>query len=226
MLWLDESGKSIEILALMSLIGPTMGTEVALRHTRWKRPFDLIVVALSFVPVVILSACVAALVAFRLGRPLFFIQERPGLGGLPFRMWKFRTMRNGDGDDATRLEPFGRWLRSTSLDEIPEWWNVVRGDMSWVGPRPLLLEYVPLFDAEQARRMAVRPGITGWAQVNGRNRISWPERLALDAWYVDHMSLKLDLAILARTIVTVLRRDDVTHAGEATMERFRGTHGK
>ena len=196
----------------------------ARRLRGWKRLLDLLLAVLLSVPVLVVGATVALLVAIWLGRPIFYIQERPGLGGRSFRLWKFRTMRDGGGDDAARLGPFGRWLRSTSLDELPEWWNVVRGEMSFVGPRPLLLEYLPLFDSNQARRMTVRPGITGWAQVNGRNRLSWPERLALDTWYVDHASLWLDLTILARTIPTVLRHDNISHPGEATMTRFQGTH--
>ena len=163
------------------------------------------------------------------GAPVLFSQCRPGLHGQPFRLIKFRTMTNAvdvDGNllpDADRLTPFGRWLRSTSLDELPELWNVLRGDMSLVGPRPLLMQYMERYTPEQARRHDVRPGITGWAQVRGRNAISWEEKLALDVWYVDNRSLWLDLRILLETVVKVLRRDGISAAGEATMPEFQGT---
>ena len=195
-----------------------------------KRGGDLLLVLLSapfWVPALLV---VALLVRLRLGRPVLFLQQRPGRHGRPFRLVKFRTMTDAraiDGQllaDGDRLTRFGRWLRATSLDELPEIWNVLAGEMGVVGPRPLLVEYLPLFNSNQARRMTVRPGITGWAQVNGRNRLSWPERLALDTWYVDHASLWLDLTILARTIPTVLRHDNISHPGEATMTRFQGTH--
>jgi len=175
-----------------------------------------------------LVAVVAVLVRVRLGRPILFRQQRQGLLGRPFQLIKFRTMgvtAGPHGDplpDEARLTPFGRWLRSTSLDELPELWNVLRGEMSIVGPRPLLMEYVTLYDAEQARRMDVLPGITGWAQVNGRNDLSWHERLRLDVWYVDHISWGLDLKILVLTVGAVLSRRGVSHPGHSTMERFRG----
>lgn len=165
----------------------------------------------------------------RLGSPVFFRQTRPGLHGQPFEMVKFRTMtdtRGPDGallPDAERLTPFGRFLRSTSLDELPELWNVLKGDMSLVGPRPLLMEYLPLYSPEQARRHAVRPGVTGWAQVNGRNAISWEEKFALDTWYVDHQSLLLDIRILWLTVKKVLVREGISAAGEATMGKFTGS---
>lgn len=171
----------------------------------------------------------AVLVRARLGRPVFFRQERPGMNGRSFRMVKFRTMtdaRTPSGElrsDAERLSPLGRWLRSTSLDELPELWNVLKGDMSLVGPRPLLLEYLPLYSAREARRHEVRPGITGWAQVNGRNAISWGEKLALDVWYVNHQSLWLDLKILWLTVTKVLKTEGISQAGEATMRKFTGT---
>ncbi len=165
----------------------------------------------------------------KLGSPVLFTQVRPGLHGKPFRMVKFRTMtdeRGPDGallPDAQRLTPFGRFLRASSLDELPELWNVLRGEMSLVGPRPLLMEYLPLYTPEQARRHAVRPGITGWAQVNGRNAISWTDKFALDVWYVDHRSLWLDVQILWRTVRKVLVRDGISAAGEATMSKFTGS---
>jgi len=163
------------------------------------------------------------------GAPVFFRQTRPGLGGKPFTIFKFRTMRDAFGPDgrplpdAERLTRLGRFLRATSLDELPQLWNVVRGDMGFVGPRPLLMEYLPRYTAEQARRHEVRPGITGWAQVHGRNAISWEEKLALDVWYVDNRSLGLDLKILALTVSRVLRREGVSARGAATMPEFLGT---
>ncbi len=176
-----------------------------------------------------LMAVIALLVAWRLGRPVLFRQQRPGLHGRPFLMLKFRTMtdaRDAKGEplpDAMRLTPFGRFLRSSSLDELPEIFNVLKGEMSLVGPRPLLMEYLPRYSPEQARRHLVKPGITGWAQVNGRNAISWEERFRLDAWYVDHHNLLLDLRILWRTLVQVIRRDGISAAGHATMPDFTGT---
>ena len=164
----------------------------------------------------------------KLGSPVLFTQVRPGLHGKSFRMVKFRTMtdaRDASGallPDAQRLTPFGRFLRASSLDELPELWNVLRGEMSLVGPRPLLMEYLPLYSPEQARRHEVRPGITGWAQINGRNAISWADKFALDVWYVDHRSLWLDLRILWMTVRKVLVRDGISAAGEATMPRFEG----
>ena len=169
---------------------------------------------------------VAIGVRLALGSPVFFVQERPGLHGQPFRMRKFRTMRSAFGStgrplpDAERLTRFGRFLRATSIDELPELWNVLTGDMSLVGPRPWLMDYLPHYTPEQARRHEVRPGITGWAQVNGRNAASWEERLRLDVWYIDHWSLWLDLRILVRTAWTVIRRDGISAAGHATMPRF------
>ncbi|MEO7825788.1 MAG: sugar transferase, partial [Allosphingosinicella sp.] len=159
-----------------------------------KRPADILLSALGLIVLAPVLAAVAVAVATRLGRPVLFRQVRPGLGGKPFRLVKFRTMLDAvdsEGrplDDSRRLTPFGRLLRASSLDELPELWNVLKGDMSLVGPRPLLMHYLPLYSPEQARRHDVRPGLTGWAQVNGRNALSWPEKLALDTWYVDHRS--------------------------------------
>jgi lipopolysaccharide/colanic/teichoic acid biosynthesis glycosyltransferase len=170
----------------------------------------------------------ALLVRIQLGSPVLFSQVRPGLHGQPFRMIKFRSMtdaRDASGallPDAQRLPPFGRFLRASSLDELPELWNVLKGDMSLVGPRPLLMEYLPLYTAEQARRHDVRPGITGWAQVNGRNAISWDDKFRLDVWYVDHHSLSLDLKIVWMTVRAVFGAKGISHQGEATMPRFRG----
>jgi lipopolysaccharide/colanic/teichoic acid biosynthesis glycosyltransferase len=156
------------------------------------------------------------------GAPVLYRQIRPGLTTKPFRIVKFRTMIEGVGPDSARLTRFGRFLRATSLDELPELWNVLVGDMSLVGPRPLLVRYLDRYSPRQARRHEVRPGITGWAQVNGRNALTWDEKLELDVWYVDNWSLWLDARILARTVWLVLRREGISHAGEATMPEFTG----
>ena len=169
------------------------------------------------------------LIRIKLGSPVFFRQLRPGMNGKPFEMVKFRTMtdeRGADGEllpDAVRLTPFGRFLRASSLDELPELWNVLKGDMSLVGPRPLLMEYLPLYSPEQARRHEVRPGVTGWAQVNGRNALSWEDKFRLDLWYVNNQSLSLDIRILWLTIRKVLVREGISAAGEATMSKFTGS---
>lgn len=193
-----------------------------------KRLFDLVSASLALLLLFPVLLLVAWLVHRRLGSPVLFRQVRPGLHGKPFEMVKFRTMRDAvdtEGNalpDAERLTPFGRFLRSTSLDELPELWNVIKGDMSLVGPRPLLMEYLPLYSAEQARRHEVRPGITGWAQVNGRNAVSWPEKFALDIWYVDNRSLLLDIRILILTIKKVFVREGISAEGQATASRFTG----
>jgi len=193
-----------------------------------KRLFDLL---LSFGLLLVLALPLLllwGLVRYKLGSPVLFRQVRPGLHGRPFMMVKFRTMtdeRGADGEllpDVQRLTSFGRFLRASSLDELPELWNVLRGEMSLVGPRPLLMEYLPLYSPEQARRHEVRPGITGWAQVNGRNALSWEERFKLDIWYVDHRSLWLDLRILWLTVRKVIVREGISAQGEATMPRFTG----
>jgi sugar transferase EpsL len=193
-----------------------------------KRAIDLLLASVMLVLLAPLLLIVALLVRLKLGSPVLFRQQRPGLGGRPFQMLKFRTMCN-DRDrhghllpDALRLTRFGHLLRSTSLDELPELWNVLKGEMSLVGPRPLLMEYLPLYTAEQARRHEVRPGITGWAQVNGRNTISWEEKFKLDVWYVDHRSLCLDTRILWMTVKKVIVRDGINAAGETTMPKFTG----
>ncbi len=193
-----------------------------------KRFFDIAVSGLLLVLLSPLLAFLALLVRRRLGSPVLFRQRRPGKDAKPFEMLKFRTMTDARGPDgalladAERLTAFGRFLRSTSLDELPELWNVLRGDMSLVGPRPLLMEYLPLYSPEQARRHEVRPGITGWAQVNGRNAISWEEKFTLDAWYVDHRSFWLDLKTLWLTVRKVLLRHDISAADDATMPVFTG----
>lgn len=194
-----------------------------------KRLFDLLFTSLALIILVMPMLLLVWVVYRKLGSPVFFQQVRPGLNGLPFNMVKFRTMssqRCSDGyllSDMERLTPFGCWLRSTSLDELPELWNVLKGEMSLVGPRPLLMEYLPLYSPNQARRHELRPGITGWAQVNGRNYISWEERFNLDVWYVDNQSLWLDIKILWLTVKKVLARDGISAAGEATMTKFTGT---
>jgi lipopolysaccharide/colanic/teichoic acid biosynthesis glycosyltransferase len=194
-----------------------------------KRAFDLVLVLCSapiWLPVL---ALVALLVRLRLGSPVLFRQQRPGLHGKPFRMMKFRSMldlRDPSGKplpDADRLPPFGRWLRSSSLDELPELFNVIRGEMSLVGPRPLLMQYLPLYSERQARRHEVRPGLTGWAQINGRNAISWEQKFELDVWYVENRSLWLDIKILARTILNVFARHGISAADNATMPEFTGS---
>ena len=193
-----------------------------------KRLFDLLASAIGLLILAVPLALLAWQVRRKLGSPVLFTQVRPGMHGKPFRMVKFRTMtdaRDASGallPDAQRLTPFGRFLRASSLDELPELWNVLRGEMSLVGPRPLLMEYLPLYSPEQARRHEVRPGITGWAQVNGRNAISWADKFALDVWYVDHRSLWLDVRILWLTVRKVLVRDGISAAGEATMPKFEG----
>ena len=194
-----------------------------------KRVFDIvfsIVLLLLFLPLIIF---VSFQVYKKIGRPIFFIQTRPGLRGLPFNMIKYRTMLNITDDngntlnDEERLSSFGKFLRSTSLDELPELWNVLKGEMSIVGPRPLLMEYLPLYSAAQFRRHNVKPGITGWAQINGRNSIDWDEKFNLDIWYVDNFSFWLDMKILFLTIKKVLKRKDISKDGQATMSKFKGS---
>lgn len=195
-----------------------------------KRLFDItvsILVCLIFMPFLLL---VMILIRFNLGSPIFFSQNRPGKDGKIFKMVKFRTMtseRDTNGEllpDSVRLTKFGRFLRATSIDELPELWNVLKGDMSLVGPRPLLVEYIKLYTPEQARRHLVRPGITGWAQINGRNAIEWEEKFKLDCWYVDNKSLWLDLKILFLTLKKVFIREGISQSGQATMEKFTGSN--
>ena len=195
-----------------------------------KRLVDILV---SFFGIILLTPIfllVAFLIRKNLGSPVIFSQIRPGIDGKPFKMYKFRSMKNAidtSGNplpDAERLTPFGKKLRSTSLDELPELWNVLKGDMSLVGPRPLLMEYLPLYDKEQYRRHNVRPGITGWAQINGRNAISWEDKFKLDVWYVDNQSLKLDFKILLLTIKKVFIKEGISSSGEVTTSKFTGSH--
>ena len=194
-----------------------------------KRLIDLLLGGVLLVLSAPLTAVAALLTRLLDGPPAFFRQMRSGRGGRPFSMAKIRTMRppepheTGPEHDDARLTHVGRFLRSTSLDELPTFWHVVRGQMSLVGPRPLPVAYLPRYTDEQARRLEVRPGVTGWAQVNGRNETSWQERLAMDVWYVDHRSTRLDLRILAQTVAVVLRRSGIDQAGGVTMTEFRGT---
>ena len=171
----------------------------------------------------------ALLIRANLGSPILFTQERPGLRGRPFMLYKLRTMTDARGEggqhlaDAARLTRFGAWLRKLSLDELPQLWNVLRGDMSLVGPRPLLMEYLPLYDSRQARRHEVKPGVTGWAQVHGRNALSWENRFELDVWYVEHQSFAVDMRVLGLTLLRIVRPQGITEPGAATMSNFTGS---
>lgn len=194
-----------------------------------KRLLDIIIASIALILLSPLYFYVAHKVKKNLGSPVLFRQIRPGLHGKPFEMIKFRSMKDAvdaQGNllpDSERLTPFGKMLRSSSLDEMPELWNVIKGDMSIVGPRPLLMEYLPLYNQEQAKRHLVRPGMTGHAQVNGRNAISWEEKFKLDTWYVENQSVWLDFKIMLKTVKKVLAKDDINEAGEATMTKFTGT---
>ena len=194
-----------------------------------KRIFDLVVTFFGLLTLLPLIALIALMVRGALGSPLFFKQVRPGLNGNLFNMYKFRSMTNEcdkDGNlliDEVRLTKFGKFLRSTSLDELPGLWNVLKGDMSLVGPRPLLVEYLPLYSEKQSRRHEVKPGITGWAQVNGRNAISWDEKFDLDVWYVDNQSIWLDIKILWMTVKKVIVRDGISQSNHVTMDKFKGS---
>lgn len=196
-----------------------------------KRSFDLLLAALGLAFLWPVMLATALCIGCTMGRPVIFSQQRPGMHAKPFTMYKFRSMRDAtDAEgrplpDGARLTRLGTLLRATSLDELPELWNVLRGDMSLVGPRPLLMAYLPRYSATQARRHEVRPGITGWAQVNGRNALTWDEKFALDVWYVDNRSLWLDLKILCRTIAAVLTRRGISKKGHATMPPFEGEEG-
>ena len=197
-----------------------------------KRLFDILGAVLGLLILLPIIVTLAWQVRRKLGSPVLFRQTRPGLHGKPFQLIKFRTMRNAIGldgrplHDSERMTSFGSFLRSASLDELPELWNVLKGDMSLVGPRPLLMEYLPLYSLEQARRHELRPGVTGWAQVNGRNALSWDEKFRLDVWYVDNHSFWLDLKILALTVKKVFVREGISAAGEVTMTYFTGSPKK
>lgn len=194
-----------------------------------KRAFDIVASASALVVLSPVLAITAHKVKKELGSPVLFRQTRPGLHGKPFEMIKFRTMKDATDKggnalpDSERLTEFGKKLRASSLDELPELWNVFKGDMSLVGPRPLLMEYLPLYNAEQAKRHNVRPGVTGYAQVNGRNSLSWEDKFKLDTWYVEHQSLWLDMKILLKTVKKVIIKDGISAEGEATMTKFTGT---
>ena len=198
---------------------------------RGKRAFDIGAALLGLAVFSPLLLVVAVLIRIKLGGPVLFSQVRPGLNGTPFRMFKFRSMTDARDasdallPDAVRLTRFGRALRATSIDELPELWNVLRGEMSLVGPRPLLMEYVPLYSPAQMRRHEVPPGITGWAQVNGRNALSWEDKFRLDLWYVQHRSLALDLRIVGLTFARLVRSQDITAPHSATAEKFTGNRG-
>jgi lipopolysaccharide/colanic/teichoic acid biosynthesis glycosyltransferase len=192
-----------------------------------KRLFDFLASAIGVLLLGPLFLIVAAGCLLCQGRPILFSQERPGTAGRIFRLWKFRTMRQdqgvtGESSDADRLTRWGRFLRATTLDELPQLWNVLCGEMSLVGPRPLLVEYLPLYSLEQSRRHEVRPGLTGWAQVRGRNALTWAEKFKLDVWYVDHRSIWLDLKIILLTVLTVLSCQGITQKGSSSMEKFTG----
>ncbi|RKG40217.1 MULTISPECIES: sugar transferase [Acinetobacter] len=194
-----------------------------------KRILDVAIASTALILLSPVYFIVAHKVKKNLGSPVLFRQVRPGLHGKPFEMIKFRTMKDAVDEqgnslpDSERLTPFGKMLRATSLDEMPELWNVIKGDMSIVGPRPLLMEYLPLYNSEQAKRHNVRPGITGYAQVNGRNAISWEKKFELDTWYVENQSLWLDFKIMLKTIKKVIAKDDISAEGEVTMSKFTGT---
>jgi sugar transferase EpsL len=194
-----------------------------------KRGFDLTVALLLLLLLWPLILLVALLIAWRLGSPVVFAQQRPGQYGRPFVIYKFRTMTSTTDthgqllSDAERLTPLGKMIRKLSLDELPQLFNVLKGELSLVGPRPLLMEYLPLYSPEQARRHEVKPGITGWAQVNGRNAISWEDKFRYDVWYVDHQSFWLDIKILGLTVLKVVRSEGVSQVGHATMEKFTGS---
>ena len=197
-----------------------------------KRFFDIVAAVFLLILASPIVLAVAAAIRFSMGSPVLLRQVRPGRYGRPFAFYKFRTMReerDSKGQllpDSERITPLGRWLRKTSLDELPQLFNVLQGDMSLVGPRPLLIEYLPLYSTEQMRRHDVRPGITGWAQINGRNAVDWPERLQLDVWYVENQSFWLDLRILMVTVRKLLQGADVNQPGQATMTRFTGDPGR
>lgn len=194
----------------------------------FKRILDLVIALIGLIMLLPIFFIIILLIRINLGSPLIFKQARPGLGGKVFNIYKFRTMTNKKNKNGTllsdeeRLTKFGKFLRSTSLDELPALWNVLIGDMSLVGPRPLLIEYLSLYSQEQVRRHEVRPGITGWAQVNGRNAISWNKKFVMDVWYVDNQSFILDIKILFLTLIKVIKRDGISHNNHVTMEKFKG----
>lgn len=189
-----------------------------------KRMMDISISSILLLVLIPLMAPIMLGIKMKMGSPLLFCQQRPGLYGKPFKLYKFRTMLNGEGiADELRLTPLGRFLRKYSLDEFPQLYNVLKGDMSLVGPRPLLMEYLPLYSEEQYIRHHAKPGITGWAQVNGRNAVSWEEKFLLDIWYVENQCFLLDMKILARTVIKVIKKEGVTGQNHVTMEKFKGS---
>ncbi len=194
----------------------------------FKRLIDIVFSFIAGLALLPLMLIISLLLRLKLGKPALFQQQRPGMNGKPFTLLKFRTMTNATDEsgnllpDKDRMHPLGTFLRKTSLDELPELYNVLKGDMSLIGPRPLLMEYLPLYNDQQKRRHEVRPGITGWAQINGRNNLSWNEKFDLDIWYVEHMSFLLDLKIITVTVLKVLRREGISKTGQATTEKFNG----
>jgi lipopolysaccharide/colanic/teichoic acid biosynthesis glycosyltransferase len=224
----DEAGPSVRANLSDAHVQKRQPVGRGVLSSTSKRLMDLVLATSALLLFCIPMLVLMALVANKLGRPVLFRQTRPGKDGRPFEVIKLRTMtdaRGADGEvlpDAERLTDFGRFLRASSLDELPELWNVIKGDMSLVGPRPWLMEYLPLYSPEQARRHELRPGITGWAQVNGRNSLGWAERLRLDVWYVDNRSLWIDIKILWLTVKYVLTQRDISEPGEATMSKFNG----
>ena len=197
-----------------------------------KRIIDLALSIPAFVLLLPVMLCIAVIIRIIMGQNVFFCQKRPGLGGIPFKIYKFRTMKNDHDEngvllpDSDRLTPFGKFLRSTSFDELPTLINVAKGDMSLVGPRPLLTKYIERYTPEQARRHEVKPGITGWAQVNGRNAITWEKKFDLDVWYVDNFSFSLDLKIIALTVLKIIKQEGINQPGQATAEEFFGSEDK
>ncbi len=193
-----------------------------------KRLFDFFVASMGIIVLIPLFFILYFLILWHIGQPVIFIQMRPGFQGRPFKLYKFRSMTNNKDtkgnllSDAKRLNVFGRFLRASSFDELPTLWNVIKGDMSLVGPRPLLMEYLPLYNKNQKRRHEVKPGITGWAQVNGRNAISWEKKFDFDIWYVDHHNFWIDLKIIVLTLKKVFLREGITESGQVTMSKFRG----
>jgi len=194
-----------------------------------KRTFDFTLAAISSVVLAPLILIIGLFVYLKLGAPVFYRQVRPGWHGMPFEIVKFRSMQDTADEEGRplpnnqRITPFGQLLRSLSLDELPELWNILKGDMSIVGPRPLLMDYLPLYNERQSRRHEMRPGLTGWSQINGRNSISWEEKLELDIWYVENASFGLDIKIILMTFLKVLRREGISHKGDVAMPRFRGS---
>lgn len=212
-----------------ALRGGRVAGMTSIYATTAKRTLDVLISAAGLIAALPVIAVTALVIRAGLGSPVLFTQLRPGHEGRPFRVYKFRSMTDARGTagdplaDEARLTPLGAWLRKLSLDELPQLWNVLKGDMSLVGPRPLLMEYLPLYDSRQARRHEVRPGITGWAQVQGRNTLTWEEKFDLDVWYVDHLSFAVDMKILGLTLLRLVRPHGISHPGSVTMPRFTGS---